>query len=178
MSSKRLTAILIIALALPSICLAGPFEGRRGHYKERAQIEKKVRTMKIWKMTEELDLTEAQALRFFPMLNEMEKQFDEIRDQRKEIADQLGEQVWQEEASIKKIEELIDGIEELGLKEMEMRKQFRLDASQVLDPVQMGKMVLFNMHFPQIMRDMIRDIESKGFPPGKPEPRGLPPHGR
>jgi Spy/CpxP family protein refolding chaperone len=128
------------------------------HGPRRSDMRAKIRTMKIWKLTEELDLSEEQAARFFPLLNKMEDQQDDLRDRINETMDLLAKRVWDPEASAKEINDLIDKIESYQEEEQQLRKQFRKDAAKVLNPAQMGKLIIFNTRFPQILREMMQDL--------------------
>ncbi len=136
----------------------------------RENIRARIRTMKIWKLTEELDLTEEQAGRFFPLLNKMEDQQEDLRDRIQEAMDSLAKRVWDPDASPAEINDLIEKIESYQEEELQLRRQFRQDAAKILDAAQMGKLILFNTRFPQIMREMMQDLQ--GPPPGPPGPGG------
>ncbi|MBU0518531.1 Spy/CpxP family protein refolding chaperone [bacterium] len=135
--------------------------------KDRAEIQKRIRTMKIWKLTDELDLTDEQAARFFPKLNVMEDQHDEIRKQMHESMQKLGQLVWDEDAKDSEIEKLLSTIEGLNSQEIAVRQQFRKDVEAILTPAQIGKMILFNQHFPEIVREMIQEMAPQ---PNRPPP--------
>ena len=169
MNLRLLTAALVLAVALPTIGQAQLGPDRPHRDKRRAEIEARVRTMKIWKLTDELELSEEQAARFFPLMNEMEAAQDQIEEQRRQALDQLGDLVWKEEADADQINGLLDKLEELAHQQMELRQKFRKDAAGVLTPAQMGKLVLFNHQFPALMRDLIREFEDR---PGARPPSG------
>lgn len=131
----------------------GPRDG-----KHRDQIERRIQTMKVWKLTEELQLSEEQATKFLPLMSEMDRKMDELDRKRADIVQSLGDLVWEEKAEASKINALLDDLEKLDRDQAEMRMQFRRDAAKVLKPDQLGKMVLFNLRFPEIVRDMIREF--------------------
>ena len=182
MLKKILSAGLILGL-FASIALANPPGVRarsanqpgpqpdkmQNSPKERAEIQKRIRTMKIWKLTDELDLTDEQAARFFPKLNVMENQNDEIRKQMQESMQKLGQMVWDEDAKDSEIEKLLSTIEELNSQEYAVRQQFHKDVETILTPAQIGKMILFNRHFPEVVREMIQEMAPR--PDRPPQPR-------
>ena len=175
MNRKNLMIVTAIAIILPLLCQAQPRPDRPMMQKHRrAEIESKMRTMKIWKLTEELDLTEEQAARFFPVMNEMEDKQREIDRERDEILEKLGELVWKQDPEAGEINRLLDQLEASQGKIAELRKQFRKDVSGILDSAQMGKLVLFNHHFPEVMRGLIRELEGQGPPqsPGNRQQNG------
>ncbi|TKJ40100.1 hypothetical protein CEE37_10210 [candidate division LCP-89 bacterium B3_LCP] len=174
MLSRSHIFILTWAILLPAVVYAqGPPPVPGPAQRHRAKMEAKIKTMKIWKMTEELELTEEQATRFFPLLNEMEKRMEEVEENRREVLRKMGDLVWSNDGDDDKIDEFLNILEELGAKQLEIRKQFRQDAEQILQSKQIGRMVLFNHRFPEIVRELIRDMEvprSHDRRPGPPDP--------
>jgi Spy/CpxP family protein refolding chaperone len=171
MKKKMLIPVLLGCFALTSIAQAGPNQRARTRWdRPHRQVEKRVRTMKIWKMTEEIDLTEEQATRFFPLLNEKEDKFDELEKTRRDILEKLGDIVWETKVNEKEVNKLIDQFEGLDAKKLEIREQFHRQAAEILTPAQMGKMVLFNHRFHSMMRDMVREFEVPDPPPPPDKP--------
>lgn len=134
----------------------------------RGDVESRVRTMKIWKMTEELDLSKDQAAKFFPLLNKMEDQQDDLREKISDDLEKLEKLVWDKNTKDSDINKLVSQIETYQTQELELRKQFRADVKSVLTAAQMGKLILFNHRFPQIMRELMQEQQG---PPGPPTPR-------
>lgn len=171
MTKKMLITMLVGCFALTAIIQASPMQREQTQQKRHSRkVEKRVRTMKIWKMTEELDFTEEQAARFFPLLNEKEDQFDELDRERREILEKLGDLVWESKVKEKEVNELIRRFEDLDAKRIQIRNQFHQQAAQILTPTQMGKMVLFNHRFRTMMRDMVREFEVPVPPPPPDKP--------
>ncbi|RJP74702.1 MAG: periplasmic heavy metal sensor [Candidatus Zixiibacteriota bacterium] len=155
--------VLALAVALPALGAAQPRGNPPGPRRE--DIRERVRTMKVWKLTEELNLSQEQAARFFPLMNAMEAQVEKLDDQRREHLDRLAEMVREEKADAGKINSLLEEVEKLEARQLEARQQFRRDAADVLRPEQLGRMVLFNMRFPELVRELIREHEERGGPP-------------
>ena len=142
----------------------------------RERIEKRIQTMRMWKLTEELDLTEDQASRFMPLMHSMDRKLDDLRHTRQETIRKLGDLAWDEKVHAEEINKLITDLESLEEQQLAVRKQFRQDVSGVLKPAQMGRLVLFNLRFPEIVRESIREFEERGdlppVPPRRPGGRG------
>ena len=79
--------ITIIPLSLFAQRPGGQFD--RMKKPRREQIE----MLRIWKMTEELDLSEKQAEKFFPKLRNEDKKIEELENQRQKIYRELNE-IW------------------------------------------------------------------------------------
>jgi len=73
--SKRLLVVLLLAVVVVTpvdTALSQPRPSMR-HMKGRADRIEKLRAIRIWKMTEYLNLTEEQSARFFPRLRKNEE---------------------------------------------------------------------------------------------------------
>jgi len=180
MLKKIALGILGLAVTLPALCFAQPPDSGPGHRggpwggrHRRADVEARVRTMKIWKMTEELNLSEDQAAKFFPMQNQMENKMDEIDQDRQIKMMELDNEVWKEKPDGKKINDLMEKLETLEKSMLDLRLKFRQDVRGVLTPEQMGKMVLFHQRFPDMMRDAIQDYERRQDSGSPPPPPGM-----
>ncbi|HEX7342687.1 MAG TPA: hypothetical protein VF398_00380 [bacterium] len=171
---KRITiaALLAIAIILPQIVLSQPPEEKR-HPRERRrdQIEGRIHTMKIWKLTDELQLSEEQATRFFPLMNQFDRQQDTIEVRRRDTLGRLGEIVWDPNPDPKVINQMLDDLESFGEEQAKLRKKFRQDVSDVLKPDQLGKLAVFNARFPEMIRGMVRELDEEKGAPGLPPPR-------
>jgi hypothetical protein len=175
---KRLLWIagaLLLSLPLPGLSQPGMEEDPTVIMPQRRdRIEKRVQTMRMWKMTEELNLSEEQSVKFLPLMSEMDRKMQIIRHSRQETIRKLSDLSWDEKAKPEDLNKLLDDLEDLEAQQMTLRKQFRKDAGGMLKPDQIGRMVLFNLRFPEMMRESIRDFEDRhdGDFPGPPPPRG------
>jgi Spy/CpxP family protein refolding chaperone len=140
----------------------------------REHVERRVQTMKMWKLTEELNLSEDQATKFLPLMNAFDQKMDEVRRTRQESMHKLSYLAWDEKAKPAEINKVLEILENLEDQQMALRKQFHKDIAGILEPAQLGRMVLFNHRFPDMMRDAIRDYEDRrdmDRPPGPPPGR-------
>lgn len=171
MKNRTLMAAIILALVYPVISQAQPFQpGPRRTERHRMQVEKRIQTMKIWIMSEELELTQEQAAKFFPLMSQSDQEIDKVRKERQETLQKLEEMVWKPEADAREINQLVDQFQKTQTKEMELRQKFIKDASGLLEPDQLGKLVLFDARFPGVVRDLIKEFDDKKAPrPPAPE---------
>ena len=141
---------IIVLLGLVALCFAQEFDEKD----PRVIIEK----VKIWRITEELDLTTEQAEKFFPRLNELNKIEKEFHDEKMHILAQLENLLAQNaaEEEIMKVMNRYDGV----YREKSENEIQKLEALwQVLTPVQRAKYVIFEEEFIREIRDMIRQIK-------------------
>ena len=170
---KRILFAVALAavLVLPQLSFSQPpEEKRRLRERRRDDIEERIQTMKIWKLTDELQLGDEQAARFFPLLNEFDRQREEIEAKHRDTLGRLGEIVWDPNPDSKVINQMLDDLETFGEDQTKLRKKFRQNVSGVLKPDQLGKLAVFNARFPELVREMIRDLEREKGPPEPPPP--------
>lgn len=146
---------MLIILALFIICLAQPFNNDD----PRAIIEK----VKIYRLTQELDLTTEQAIEFFPKLNDLQKIEREFGKGKMEIIHKL-KGLLKEHASDKKLLEEVGKFEELHKVKLAKQIKTMKEIWQILTPVQRAKFLVFREEFNKEIREMIRKIKKHRKP--------------
>jgi len=133
-----------------------------GEKDPRAIIEK----VRIYLLTEKLDLSEEQAVKFFPKLNDLRKAEEDFQKERMDIIAKLETQV-RDKASEKDLLQTLNGFENLIKMKADKDKKIRDDLRVLLTPVQQVKFLIFQTKFEQEIRDMIREIRGNRPPPPK-----------
>ena len=145
---------IILLFSLIAVCFSQEFDEKD----PRAIIEK----VKIWRMTQELDLTTEQAEKFFPRLHELHEIEREFHRARMHMLSQLTDLVKKDNAEREIIEIMTryDGVHREKFKN-EMQKLEEM--WQVLTPVQRAKYLIFEEEFIREIKDMIREIKKHRF---------------
>lgn len=146
---------ILILLALSIICLAQPFDNDD----PRAIIEK----VRIWRLTQELDLTTEQAIEFFPKLNDLQKIEREFGEGKMKIIHKLKE-LLKEDASDKKLLEEVGKFEELHKVKLSKQIETMKEIWQILTPVQRARFLVFREEFNREIREMIKKIKKHRKP--------------
>lgn len=146
---------MLILLGLVVFCLAQPFADDD----PRAIIEK----VKIYRLTQELDLTTEQAIRFFPKLNDLQKIERKFGEEKMSIIHELKE-LLKEEASDEKILERVAKFEELQKNKLSKQIETTKEIWQILTPVQRAKFLIFQEEFSREIREMIKKIKKHRKP--------------
>ncbi len=122
--------------------------------------------MKMWRLTEELDLSEEQAGKFFPRYNALEKEIMEMNKDQKEI---LGSLLQKEnsgkEISQKELDEITKKLSDIEQRKIQKKQQFFEDLDNLLSTDQRARYLGFELRFMENLRKGIRD-RMKG-PSGK-----------
>ncbi len=128
---------------------SGPdFEGKKP--------KEKLEMIRIWKLTEELNLSEDQSTRFFPKLKELKRVREEFEQNRMKIIEEIENYL----RNAKKYEkELKAKIQELELSESKFREaeaKIKKEIAAILTPEQQAKFMLFQMRFNEELRNVIQ----------------------
>lgn len=125
------------------------------------KIMKRIEMVRMWRLTEELDLDEATAAKLFPILSryeskrmELQKQMFELR--RKARLIESGRADKQESSA-----RVLDELEKNRTAMHRLRKEQNKELKKVLTPTQMLKYLSFEERFRREMRQMIMDARGR-----------------
>ena len=144
----------------------GPGEGRR-----------LIETIRIWKMTEALNLTEEQAAKLFPKLTQLDASRRDFQRRqnllRGDLAELLKQQPLRDQEVKTKLEELERADADFRGRERAVKNELR----SILSLEQQARLALFEERFDMEMRRTIQDIRQRrqGLSPYGPGQRFKPP---
>ena len=145
--------LIIVPASLYAQRPGGQFE--RMNKPRREQIE----MLRIWKMTEELDLSEQQAEKFFPKLRSEDKENEKLVVRRGKIFRELHDKVKNGEMNAKELDKAIDNLTEIQINIIQKNAKFIRDMEGVLSFDQQAKLIIFRHRFRERMVDMMRDVQ-------------------
>jgi len=145
--------LIIVPASLYAQRPGGQFE--RMNKPRREQIE----MLRIWKMTEELDLSEQQAEKFFPKLRREDKENEKLVVKRGKIFRELHDKVKTGEMNANELDKAIDNLTEIQINIIRKNAKFIRDMEGVLSIDQQAKLIIFRHRFRERMVDMIRDVQ-------------------
>jgi Spy/CpxP family protein refolding chaperone len=123
------------------------------------KIRKKVQTLKLWKLTEALDLDEETAAKLFPVMNKYEKKRFAIEQSIKKDMKKLRKIV--DTASPDELAELIRRLEE-NHRELQALNGEQFQEFKAILPVRkVAKFLIFQQDFSREMRKIIREAKQK-----------------
>ncbi len=151
----------LIFFLLPLFVLFG--QVRSGEKDPREIIEK----LRIYKLTEILDLTEEQTTKLFPRLKEMRKTEQEFHRQRTELIKQMKDLITNN-AREQELLKILNRYQELQKKRMITQTEEIENLRKILTPVQQAKFLIFQEDFEREIRELIREVKGHR-PPPQPE---------
>ncbi len=153
--------ITIIPLSLFAQRPGGQFDRMNKPRREQIQM------LRIWKMTEELALSEKQAEKFFPKLRNEDKKIEELENQRQKIFSELTEDVKKGKIDAKDLDKTIDNLTEIQTNIIQKHAKFIRDMDGILSTNQQAKLIIFRHKFRERMVGMMRDVQRNRMNKGK-----------
>lgn len=155
---KRVRCILILVLITAS---TGALLAQEPFMDERRE---RLESLRIWKMTEFMELTSEQSIVFFPKLQAFEKSLREQQEQQeillREINDRLENQ--EEEFTQAEVDQLIKDLMKMQKHILEKRQKFMDSLEDDLRPEQQAKFIIFESQFKNRLMRMMHPPENGG----------------
>ncbi len=142
-----------------------------------------IETIKIWKMTEALNLDEDQAAKLFPRLAQLEASRREFHRQQRMLRDELTELLKQQPLRDQEVKARLERLERAEIDFRGREQVIRGGLRSILSVEQQARLALFEDRFESEMRRAIQDLRQRhrGLPPGPgqgivaPGPKDQPP---
>ncbi len=129
----------------------------------RAIIEK----VRIYELTQRLNLTTEQAIKFFPKLNELRKNEESFQKQRMEVIRDLKDLV-DKKATDVELNKVLKRFEDARREKWQKDSLLFQDFKALLTPLQQANLIVFEAEFERDIREMIRKIrENRPSPPDR-----------
>jgi hypothetical protein len=171
-------AALVLLLALSGIEQAAQAqpspEGKRSDLKEkhhrqvspekRKELMQRIRQLKMWKLTERLNLTEEQSVKFFPKYNVYQDEIGENFEKMQGLMHELRAMQSANAADAQidqKVNELLQTRSQNDAILQKHIKGFR----EVLSARQMAELVVFERDFMRDLKEKLDEARKKGMPP-------------
>ena len=141
---------------------------------ERMQLTRKrwerIRMLRMYKLIEFLDINEEDSARFLPLFKQFEKRQEDFRERQRELSQQLKKAVDSETITEKELKKLHKEYLDLERKTQNSRDEFRKKASEILTLKQQIKLDIFDQHFRENIKEILRDRDFQSYPRDR-EPR-------
>ncbi|MBT3478137.1 MAG: hypothetical protein HOA15_02420 [Candidatus Marinimicrobia bacterium] len=162
----KTTITLVLLILCTLVAQPGKPQGPGGQYGERMEM------MLIWKLTDHLELTEDQAEKFFPSMRAHQKQVLNIRKEEKDLFSPFYKKVKKgEDISKSDANKLLNKIAVFEQKKSKARIDFVKDSRDILNPTQQVKLLMFEGHMKQQVRNRMQDRYKPPAPRGGKQKR-------
>jgi len=120
--------------------------------------KEQLKMLRIWKMTEELDLSENQADKFFPRLRDEDNKIEDLENERQEMFNELNQQAKEGGLDPNELDRKIDKITDIETNIIRKRAEFVKGMDGVLTTDQRAKLMVFRYRFRERMENMMREM--------------------
>ncbi|UCG93387.1 MAG: Spy/CpxP family protein refolding chaperone [candidate division WOR-3 bacterium] len=117
-----------------------------------------IEEVRIWRITQELDLTSEQATQLFPKLHEFRKVERDFRKQRMQLLSEM-RILLHRGASNQEIRNVVEQYRAVHIKKIEQEVKSLKEMEKILTPVQQAKFLIFEDEFTREILDMIKHIK-------------------
>jgi len=124
----------------------------------RERARKQIETIRMWKLTEALNLSQEQSMKFFPLFNQFQRENRKLDQERNRLLDQLQDVLAEKRPKEKKLRTLLKMVEENRIKKGEGQRDFWLQASKILTVRQRAELLIFQRDFERQIREIIKGI--------------------
>jgi Spy/CpxP family protein refolding chaperone len=128
---------------------------------ERERVRKRIDLIRMWRLTEDLNLDEETGSKLFPLLRQYEEKRRELARKREEILFTLKGQLKAGSPHEDRIKGLLKDWEELRAEEQDVNQKEKEDLKRILSIEQQAKYILFQQEFTKEMRRMIADVRER-----------------
>lgn len=162
----------LVSLGLVLVLLSAGIvaEGHGPPPLEEREPRKLIETVYIWRMTEELDLSEEQISQFFPKLKRLENAEREHSQKIAKAMEELDELLKTDKPSTSALQGKMKELEEIDNQFQQQRIKLQDEIRSVLSVEQQAKLLVFRHRFHREMREILKDIKKHRLRhPGAPD---------
>jgi Spy/CpxP family protein refolding chaperone len=128
---------------------------------KREKIRKRIELIRMWKLTEELDLTEETGAKLFPVLRKYDEKWIKLQEARRNSIKGLRKALNDEATPDEEIEAAIDNVARNAVAMSELLRQQNRELKGILSPRQRAKFILFQRRFQREIRRMIAEARER-----------------
>jgi len=142
-------------------------EERSMNQERREELRKRVELILMWKLTEELDLTQEEGAKLFPLLRTYEEKKRILREENRKLVREL-ERMVEANASEGAIKKTIRALEENDRKLQEVKQEGFDELEKILSVEKQAKYIVFHKRFRHEIHGLIKKARHKDRGPQRP----------
>jgi Spy/CpxP family protein refolding chaperone len=160
--TKRITMkrffLLFSFILLPISCLLGQDMGPPpGPRPMNREVRRQLEQIKIWQMTQDMNLPTDKAEKFFPLYNNYNSQLRDINSERIDAIKSL-DSLLKDNSETPEIKKKIEQVLNIDAQLAEQHRKFIQALGEILSPIEVAKYIVFEQKFDREIRQRIRAI--------------------
>ena len=154
----------IILANILTVLLAQRYDRYEEDYRfNQGERTARVENMVIWRLSEDLNLTTQQAEKFFPRFRDHRKEMEKIKVEEKKVYESILEKSGTDDkVTSSEAKSIINTINELQIKRIDLQSNFITEMDGILDPMQMIRFAAFKHRLASDMRSEIQGKKDRG----------------
>lgn len=124
----------------------------------KADAMKRIEMLRIWRLTEILELNETDGARIFPILQKYDRQYMILNESKEKLVKQLKNAVNTQQTNAKRLETLTGQLIQIEQEAMDIRGRMYTELKEVLTPQQLAKYMIFEINFKQEIDEIINQV--------------------
>ncbi len=122
------------------------------------RVRKKVENLRVWQLTEELDLSEAASSRLFPVMREADQDRLRIEAQNRDLVRELNQELRQETVDQGKIDRILDRLVKNRGEITQVEERHIRKVRDILSAEDTARYILFTIRFQREIRERIEAL--------------------
>jgi regulator of replication initiation timing len=144
-----------------------PSDDRPMNQKRAEELRKKVELIWMWKMTEELNLSEQEGAKLFPVLRTYEEKKRNLREENRRLVREL-EKMIKDKAPQGDLKKTMHMLEENDRMLQQVEQEGFHEVEKILPVEKQARYIVFQAHFLREIHDLIQRARQKEVRPGRP----------
>lgn len=159
---RKLLILFVAALGVALFAgegLTAQEDPLRPRGKDIGKVRKRIETLRMWRLTEALDLDEATASKLFPVINGFDKKRFELERKIRTDIDNLRTTI--EETSEEALKETVDRLEKNHRRLRELNDEELKKLKEVMTVKQFARFIIFRQEFDEDMKRLVSRAKEK-----------------
>lgn len=148
----RRTIALTILIASAFLFTSSAFAADSG---KKAQAMKQIEMLRIWRLTELLELSAADGAKIFPVLQEWDQKFSDMGERKQQLIRKMRRELKQDGPKEQSLKNLTNQVFTVEQQIIESRKEMYSQLKRILTPEQLAKYMLFELSFQKEIDEII-----------------------
>lgn len=128
---------------------------------KRKKIRERIELIRMWKLAEELQLTEETGAKLFPILQKYDEKWIGLQGERRTIIQGLRKALHDEGISDQEVEATMVRMEENASAAVDLLREQRQELKGILSPRQQARFILFQRRFHREIRRVIAEARER-----------------
>ncbi len=125
---------------------------------KKADAMRRIQLLRVWRLTEVLDLSQEKAAKVFPIIQRFDEEFQTKAEAKEKAVARMEAELKKQQPSANKLQELTATILSLEKESMDVRETMYKELAEVLTPEELSRYLIFEIDFQNEIDSLINQI--------------------